>query len=194
MKFLLFAFLIFLVAYFLLAFSKYNKKEQISKLNKLYTKNIDEINVAIENLSKNLPPYSSRDALEEGLINSEAADLIENLISKMPEIKSLEGFSWKSYSLSFNQSYLKNFENAIQINNLLLDLLEQSKFDFKESLTPTYALKFIFSLPSKFLSFIGFSFSKQTSSNLFNSMLWIITFLLAMFNDEIKQLFISFLK
>jgi hypothetical protein len=90
-------------------------------------------------------------------------------------------------NMGYGQPHLQNYRSAIEhYNNLLMErnYLDQS---LKSSFNPLTTIKKIFSFPSTFIEWIGFS-PKETTSKLFNVLSWLLTFFLGLYSEEIKAL------
>lgn len=92
--------------------------------------------------------------------------------------------------LKYGASDIENYNTAINIYNRMLMKRNYLINDFFHVLNPFLALKTLFSLPSLFLSWIGFSI-KDTATRAFNVFVWAAGCLIELYSDEIKTIITS---
>ena len=92
--------------------------------------------------------------------------------------------------LKYGVSDIENYNAAINIYNRILMKRNYMLNDFFRVLNPFWALKTLFSLPSLFLGWIGFSI-KGTATRAFNVFVWTAGYLIGLYSDEIKTIITS---
>lgn len=112
------------------------------------------------------------------------------LIEKNPKFNSLSnGLYWNSkidYGMS-NRDLLE----GISMNQVsLMKLRDKLNFGFREVLNPLNTLIYLFQLPGKLFKSMGIKLSKR-SQIIISIFTYLITYILAMFQAEIKQLILG---
>ena len=90
-------------------------------------------------------------------------------------------------NMGYGQPHLQNYRAAIEHYNNLLMERNYINQDLKNSFNPLTAIKKLFSFPSTFIEWIGFT-PETTISKLFNVFTWLIALFMNMYSDEIKIL------
>lgn len=98
-----------------------------------------------------------------------------------------------SYSLSYGESPIKNYNSSIELYNQLRMKSNYLFDDLCRSFNPLNTLKKIAIFPSLILEFFGFRPSLHASRFL-NLLGWILTYLLGLYQNEVKALISSLLK
>lgn len=98
-----------------------------------------------------------------------------------------------SCSLSYGESPVKNYNSSIELYNQLRMKYNYLFDDLCRAFNPLNALKKIVVFPSLILEFFGFHPTLHASRFL-NLLGWILTYLLGLYQNEIKALISSLLK
>lgn len=182
--------ILFLFVYILLILEKFFILQSTSKL-------IDEFNNHLEELHNILTQYNTRyGAYQQDVVLDcpEGKKHINALVNLMPRVKDVPNISWGYSNLSYNNGGERNFRNAWTLYNELLESHDHQVYAFKKQFNPKYAIIYILNIPSKIISLFGIQFKKETSSNIFNFVSWIIGTLVTIFQPEIKAIILELLK
>lgn len=98
-----------------------------------------------------------------------------------------------SCSLSYGENSTKNYNSAIELYNQLRMKSNYLFDDLRRSFNPLNTLKKIAIFPSLILEFFGFQ-PNMYASRFLNLVGWILTYLLGLYQNEIKALISSLLK
>ncbi len=92
-----------------------------------------------------------------------------------------------SPSLSYGATDLDNYSHAVSLYHEL-QMTQNWRFEeLKQSLNPINTLKYLFSVPSKFLKFLGIK-PPVSSLNLINIIGWLTAYLLNIYSADVKSL------
>jgi hypothetical protein len=151
---------------------------------------VQEINIVLNllheylySIAEDYSSYTTIDALAQQSPTYQNALL--NVLEKYPTIQKYEPYYIAP--MEYGQSNKENYMAAVDHYHYLLMKRNYLNQDLKTALNPLTAIKNIFSFPSAFIKWIGFS-PKETTSKLFNLFSWLIVFLLNLYGDEIKAL------
>ncbi len=120
-------------------------------------------------------------------------DLVQRSSSYYPKLNKVLGYypiiqKYESYYVSpmaYGLENIENYNSAIEHYNNLLMKRNYLIHDLKDSINPLKTLENIFSFPSTFLDWIGFT-PHDSLAKLLNAFTWLITLLFSMYSDEIK--------
>lgn len=179
----------YLITYFVRIQFQKNKINQLDNLNQLI---FDFVN-PLETSNIDLTQIYDEDQYEFTLRKFLDEKILVELLNQMPLIKKF--LKKKSFSPLFHgQSYTMHYDKICNIGNRLLDTRAVLNFELKQLYNPInhliFLVDYIFKLPSKFITYIGFSPSNK-SAGLFNFFSWLIPILATIFSNEIKGFIFS---
>lgn len=151
---------------------------------------IKQISVCIDVLalflsSAKLSPYG------ELIKNPDFDTKLNEVLFRYPVIQKF-GSIYSAY-LSYNNTPSENYRSAIELYNDLLMKRNYLVNNFYSSFNPINTLKKLAVFPSYLLTFFGFR-PNIYASRIFNLCGWVLTYLLGLYQNEIKTLITSLLK
>lgn len=187
--------ILFLAIWILLILSNLFRFLKIIDLLDKFSTNTDLIFKKLKQQHIDIDDYYDPDSLQQIMTNDDIHSAYTEIIKQMPKVQSLGWYNFYLIKLSYEGSVPDNLNNARSITLKLMQQRDYSIHNLKNSINPLNAVKFIFLLPSKVLSFIGLP---KLSSNSFllilvNGLGWLIVYLLNLFSPEIKQFVIKLL-
>lgn len=114
---------------------------------------------------------------------------LSNVLHIYPNITQILGIN--TPALNYGYTDLKNYNNSVSIFYSLLKERDFAFFNIKSKLNPFKSLKLLFTLPGKFLEYLGFTINTHISK-IFSIVVWLTAYLLEIYSDEIKHLINSF--
>lgn len=136
----------------------------------------------LSSIPQNNFPYMTIDDL--ALRSPTYRQALLNVLEHYPVIQKYEFYYIAP--MKYGQSDNENYTAAIEHYNYLLMKRNYIYHDLRAAFNPLITLKNIFSLPSTFLEWVGFS-PKETTSKLFNIVSWLLAFFCGLYSDEIKN-------
>jgi hypothetical protein len=153
---------------------------------------LQEINKILDILLEYLnsaKPIQSHYGLECSLSKNPNYDTCLNeVLAHYPVIQKYSDFY--APHLEYGASDISTFTSAAKIYNNFLMKRNYLFQDFKDSFNPIYTLKALFSVPSRFLKWIGLT-HKLSFPRLFNLLCWVVAYFINLYSDEIKALIAS---
>ena len=148
---------------------------------------INKILVLLRNYLDSLPADKLADISIDTLVQ-QSPSYQKNLLEVLANYPTILKYD-SSYIeiMGYGQPHRQNYRSAIEHYNNLLMERNYLKQDLRDSFNPLTAIKKLFSFPSTLIEWIGFS-PKETTSKIFNILSWVVTFILGLYNDEIKAL------
>lgn len=123
--------------------------------------------------------------------NDNFDECLQKLLQHYPAICEFRNFN--DPSLSYGETSWETYSSAAELYRSFLMKQNFLINSLCHSFNPINAVKKMLSLPCTILNFFGITLNVH-SSRIFNLIGWIITYILGMYQDEVKILFTAFLK